>query len=118
MTAYRGVAFKRRIAAADSPDVTSPLHPLDRTAWLYTRADASVAMTVDDHDDGFTLVIRGPGRSGATHEFATPEELATFVHDRELHLLADGFQLQAVVERRRDGNGPDRAHGLPDRRRR
>jgi hypothetical protein len=98
-------------------NVTSSLHPFDRTAWLYTRGDASVAMTIEEQGDTVMLVIRGPGRSGASHEFASAAELAAFVREREIRLADEGFHLQAVVERRRAETPESTQPGAPDRRR-
>jgi len=98
--------------------VSAPIHPLDRTAWLYTRGDASVAMTIEEHGEAVTLVIRGPGQSAATHEFETAAELASFLREREIRLMDDGFHLQAVVERRRSADAAEGPEPSADRRRR
>lgn len=92
---------------------------IQRTAWLYTRGTQSVAMAVDEHARGVSLIVRGPGAASATYHFKSAAMLDAFAHEMDRTLAADGYQLQAVAERR---SGGDRRSapppGVPDRRRR
>lgn len=77
---------------------------VERTAWLYTRGEESVAATVD-HAAGPVLIVRGPGKATATHDFIDLNALMEFAEAEEQRLRDEGFQLQAVAERR---TGQDR----------
>lgn len=92
------------------------LHP---TAWLYTRHDASVTLTLDDSAGSVSLMVRGPGDARSTHTFSSTTDLMMFVHAQEERLREAGFQLQAVAERRsgRERRGAPR-DGVSDRRQR
>ena len=98
--------------------MTSPAAVVQRTAWLFTRGDVSVSMTVDTHADGAVLIVRGPGTAHASYDFIDLAQLAEFADAEEQRLHNEGFHLQAVAERRsgrdrRDASRPDQ----PDRRR-
>jgi hypothetical protein len=95
-----------------------PVVSYRRSAWLFTRGEASVTMTVSEEDGGLALVVRGPEAAGHTYRFNDMTALLTFASAHEQRLLEAGFQLQAVAERR---TGTDRRQqrrpGEPDRRR-
>jgi hypothetical protein len=86
----------------------------NRTAWLFTRGDSSVTMTVTDDASGVALVVLGPGDASATYRFSQRKALAAFADAQERKLLDEGFHLQAVAERR-SARGP--LVGGPERRR-
>ena len=93
--------------------------PVQRTAWLYTRGDASVSMTVDDQSAAAAvLIVRGPGTAIATHDFPDLKALMEFAEQQERRLQDEGFHLQAIAERRtgRDRRGAARPDAV-DRRR-
>jgi hypothetical protein len=87
-----------------------------RTAWLFTRGDSSVTMTVNRDGSDLSLVILGPGAASATYRFTKMAALVPFAEAQEQKFLADGFHLQAVAERR---SGRDRRPpaGTSERRR-
>lgn len=89
---------------------------LHRTAWLFTRGDSSVTMTVSEDDSGIALVVLGPGAATATYRFTHTNALTAFAQAQEQKLLDEGFHLQAVAERRSGRSGP--RPGGPERRRR
>jgi hypothetical protein len=74
---------------------------LHQTAWLFTRGqDTSVHMEVRERRGGLHLTVRGPGLAVESHHFPDRESLMRFVEEQERELVADGFHLQAVAERR------------------
>jgi hypothetical protein len=99
---------------ADIKDVAIEGPALNRTAWLFTRGDSSVTMSVNEDDSGMALVVLGPGAATATYRFTHKNALTAFAQAQEQKLLDEGFQLQAVAERR-SGRGP--RPGGPERRR-
>ena len=73
---------------------------MQRTAWLFTRDQESVRVELLDTLTGVQLTIDGPGAASATHDFPAGTSMDSFRHDYEQKLLADGFTLQVVAERR------------------
>ena len=73
---------------------------VQQTAWLYTRGDASVHMSLDDQVSPPVLVIRGPGVAVATYDFPDLAELRAFAREQEKRLQDEGFHLAASAERR------------------
>ena len=87
------------------------------TGWLFTRGNASVRMTVEDRPPGAVLVVRGPGTATATYDFPALEALMEFAALQQQQLQQEGFQLQAVAERRVEGDRRgDARPGSSDRR--
>jgi hypothetical protein len=86
-----------------------------RTAWLFTRGDGSVTMTITADPGGIALIVLGPGDSSATYHFTQRSAVMAFAQAQEQKLLDEGFHLQAVAERR-SGRGEPR-EGTADRRR-
>jgi hypothetical protein len=76
---------------------------LHRTAWLYTRNDESVRLELVTTAAGVQLTIDGPGAARASYDFPPGTTVDAFRQDYEQRLMADGYRLQAVAERRRDG---------------
>ena len=76
-------------------------------------------MAVVENARGLLLIVRGPGTSSATYHFKNATMLDAFASEMDLTFAADGYQLQAVAERR---TGSDRRAasrpGIVDRRRR
>jgi hypothetical protein len=103
------------LAQADREDVGIQDAASHRTAWLFTRGDSSVTMSVNEDKSGLALVVLGPGAASATYRFTQKTALTAFAEAQEQKLLDEGFQLQAVAERRsgRRGSRP----GGPERRR-
>ena len=91
---------------------------LRQTAWLFTRQDKSVRLEIQSGPEGAVLFVSGPDSNGARHDFADFASLETFREGFERDLVARGFRLQAVAERRSEGDrrgGP--RPGSVDRRR-
>lgn len=85
-------------------------------AWLYLRGDKAIRMV--RAEDAFVLHVDGPGPERQQHEFSSEEPLLDFQRMYEERLLSDGWELQAVHERR---SGQDRRtvqRDGPDRRQR
>jgi hypothetical protein len=87
---------------------------MQRTAWLYTRNEESVRLELVATGTGVQLTIDGPGAARATYDFPAGTAVERFREEYEQKLMADGYKLQAVAERR--GN-PDRGPASTDRRR-
>jgi hypothetical protein len=103
------------LVRADKQDVALEGAALHRTAWLFTRGDSSVTMSVSEDDSGIALVVLGPGAATATYRFTHRNALTAFAQAQEQKLLDEGFHLQAVAERRSGRRGP--RPGGPERRR-
>ena len=88
------------------------------TGWLFTRGNESVRMIVEDQPPGAALVVRGPGTASATYQFPTLDALMEFARLQEQQLQRDGFQLQAIAERRVGDRRSEPRPDVPDRRRR
>ena len=87
------------------------------SALLFTLGESSVHMEVTDRlDGGLHLAVRGPGLAVAEYEFSDVEALLAFTRQEERRLMAEGFQLQAVAERR-SGAKPSREFPRQERRR-
>ena len=86
---------------------------MQRTAWLFTKEQQSVRLELRSKPDGVQLVIDGPGPASSTHEFPPGTSVDGFREDYERKLIADGYKLQIVSERR---GGAPRSSG-PERRR-
>jgi hypothetical protein len=92
---------------------------LRQTAWLFTRQDKSVRLEVQTGPDGAVLLVSGPDQNGARHDFADVASLEIFREGFERDLVARGFRLQAVAERRSEGDRRQASRpGSSDRRRR
>jgi hypothetical protein len=85
----------------------------ERTAWLFTRNQQSVRVELRQTPAGVQLLIDGPGAAASTHDFPPGTSVDSFRDDYERKLLADGFRLQVVAERRTEDSAPPGA----DRRR-
>ena len=105
--------LKKSRVAADNRTVASPDDRIP-TAWLFTRGESSVHMEAIERANGVRLVVSGPGSALASHDFPDHEAMLAFTRERERALLADGFQLHAVAERRTGGG---RRAGGAERRR-
>jgi hypothetical protein len=90
------------------------MSPMERTAWLFTRGRESVRLEVRATPAGVQLIVDGPGAASSTHDFPGGTLVEAFREEYERTLLADGFKLQAVAERRGDAEDPPRGS---DRRR-
>jgi hypothetical protein len=76
-------------------------------------------MTVEDQPSGVALLVRGPGTASATYQFPTHDALMEFAKLQEQQLQREGFQLQAIAERRvRDDRRSEPRPDMPERRRR
>jgi hypothetical protein len=75
------------------------------TAWLFTKDPSAVRMELRPSDRGVTLTIEGPETAGHVYEFGGAAEAEAFRTEYERRLIAEGFKLQAISERRQDGRG-------------
>jgi hypothetical protein len=75
---------------------------MEQTAWLFTKADESVRLEIHDVPEGVQLVIDGPGEASSRFDFPPGTSVDSFRRDYENKLLADGYHLQVVSERRVD----------------
>jgi hypothetical protein len=76
-------------------------------------------MAVDEHARGVSLIVRGPGTASATYHFKNVTMLDAFAQEMDRAFAADGYQLQAVAERRSGGDRRSASRpGVTDRRRR
>ena len=96
------------------PDTTGVREALDQMAWLYTRDSQAVRLEVERARGVIRLHVYGPGTSYDALDFTDAMSLLEHQSHREQQLLAEGYHLQAVAERR--GSGP-RSSDSPDRRR-
>lgn len=81
---------------------------LARTAWLFIRDQESIYVQLEHPGEGWRLVLHGPGEGWKAYDFSDTDALITFHDSFERDLVAAGFHLQAVAERRR---GEDRRSG-------
>ncbi len=84
------------------------------TAWLFTRGESSVHIELLERRQGLHLMVSGPGFAVASFDFPDHESVLAFTRNKEQELVAQGFQLQAVAERRSVG---DQAGRTGERRR-
>ena len=89
---------------------------MERTAWLFTKERESVRFEIRDTPEGVQLVIEGPGEELTSYDFPAGTAVEGFRREYEEKLLADGYRLQAVSERRVDAD--PREPGTERRRRR
>lgn len=83
--------------------------------WLFTKDQESVRLSVRPAEGGFQLTIFGPGLATAEVSFAEMANLELFREKYAQDLLARGFQVAAVAERRQ--GIPGAAGPSSDRRR-
>jgi hypothetical protein len=104
--------------SADNSTVTFTHADVQRTGWLFTRGNASVRMTVEEEPARTVLLVRGPGTAAAAYDFPDLTALMEFAALQESQLQEEGFQLQAIAERRSDVRRVDPRPDFLDRRRR
>ena len=90
---------------------------VEQFAYLYTREEASVHISVHRHFDGCRVSINGPLLAQAVHQFPTLESAEAFVTRFREQIAADGFRLQASAERRVNPRRSQKPEGTQDRRR-
>jgi hypothetical protein len=88
--------------------VTGNNATFQQTAWLFTMGTESIYAEVREGQDGFELAVNGPGTAHASYTFPDSEAMDAFRSKHEQELLAKGFRLQAVTERR---SGEERRTG-------
>lgn len=85
---------------------------MERTAWLFTRDQESVRIELRTTSRGVQLAIEGPGAARSSYDFPVGTAVDGFRRAYEEKLLANGYRLQVVSERRGDvskkGEGGDR----------
>jgi hypothetical protein len=77
---------------------------LRQTAWLFTRQDKSVRIEVQAGPAEAVLLVSGPDSNADRHGFADIASLEVFREEFERDLVARGFRLQAVAERRSEAD--------------
>jgi hypothetical protein len=90
---------------------------LDRTAWLFTREDESIHIQLEPAGEGWLVLVLGPGEASRSLEFAGADALIAFHESFERDLLEAGYRLQAVAERRTEGDRRSERRGGHERRR-
>ena len=78
------------------------------TAWLYTRGEASVHIEVTQRRGTLHVTMSGPGHAVASYTFPDRASLLAFADTQQRELIEQGFQLQAVAERRGSDRPPRR----------
>jgi hypothetical protein len=88
---------------------------MERTAWLFIRDHDSVRLEIIETGNGVRLSIEGPAEARSNYDFPAGTSVEGFRQDYENKLMADGYRLQIVSERRNE----DLQHApTKDRRRR
>ena len=72
------------------------------TSWLFVRDGQTVWIVRPP--DGFVMIVSGPGRSGAHHEFRNEQELQDFQVMLAEQLSSQGWLLWAFDRDRRSGS--------------
>jgi hypothetical protein len=80
---------------------------MESTAWLFTKDQNSVRLEIRETREGIQLVIEGPGEATSSYDFPPGTAVESFRKDYEGKLLADGYRLQVVSERRVDDVPPE-----------
>lgn len=113
----KGLRFEESRATRDNRGVTDTADRVP-SALLFTQGESSVHMEVTERrDGGLHLAVRGPGLAVAEYEFPDLDALLAFTRQEEMRLTAEGFQLQAVAERRSGAKPPPGTARDADRRR-
>ena len=73
---------------------------MEPTTWLYTNGAESVRLDVRPSPDAVRLVIEGPGETVSSYDFPPGTAVRRFREAYEEQLLAAGYRLQLVSERR------------------
>jgi hypothetical protein len=94
-----------------------PHHTVQRTALLYTKDEQAVRLEVHESPDMLRLVVFGPGNEHRAFDFPDGKSLTEYQVTFERGLLDDGFQLQAIAERRAGADRCVRPRDSTDRRR-
>lgn len=76
---------------------------MERTAWLFTKGGDSVRLEVRSHPAGVQFIVEGPGAILNTFELPPGTTVTSLRDEYERNLLADGYRLQVVSERRVEG---------------
>ena len=79
---------------------------MEQTAWLFTKDEDSVRLELRSTPEAVQLVIDGPGAMTSTYDFPPGTAVSRFRDEYEKTLLADGYRLQVVSERRSEGDRP------------
>jgi len=75
---------------------------MEQTAWLFTKHQDSVRLELRNTAEGVQLAIDGPGEATSRFDFPPGTAVESFRREYEDKLLADGYRLQVVSERRID----------------
>jgi hypothetical protein len=90
---------------------------VQRTALLYTKDEQAVRLEVYQTPGVMRLIVFGPGNAHRAFDFPDGRSLTEYQVTFERGLLEDGFQLQAIAERRGGMERRARSRDSTDRRR-
>ena len=92
-------------------------HTVQRTALLYTKDEQAVRLEVLESPGVLRLIVFGPGNEHRAFDFPDGKSLTEYQVTYERGLLDNGFQLQAIAERRAGAERRTSRRGSTDRRR-
>ena len=72
-----------------------------QTAWLFTKGNESIRLEVHADRNVVRLLVKGPGRKRAAHEFPDMTALVSYQSSYEQQLAAQGFSLERFTSERR-----------------
>ena len=102
---------------SDRKNVGFSHHTVQRTALLYTKDEQAVRLEVHESPGVLRLIVFGPGNEHRALDFPDGTSLTEYQGTYERGLLDDGFQLQAIAERRAGAERRARRRDSTDRRR-
>jgi hypothetical protein len=97
--------------------VGSSHYTVQRTALLYTKDEQAVRLEVEESPGVLRLIVFGPGNEHRAFDFPDGKALTEYQVAYERLLLDNGFQLQAIAERRAGADRRASPRGSTDRRR-
>jgi hypothetical protein len=90
------------------------VEPLARVSWLFVRGEEAIRVNYSAEELG--IEVSGPGSKRRRFRFGDEETASEFLRLYEYSLSADGWVLQAFVERRGSGRAGSPAGGRERRR--
>jgi len=113
------MTLRKSLRSADTPNVSLEESTLRQTASLFTLQEKSVGLEVQAGPMGVVLLVSGPDDATARYDFDDIASLEIFREAFERDLVMRGFRLQAVAERRSEGDRRQSLRSMTtDRRRR
>ena len=102
---------------SDRKNVGASHTTVQRTALLYTKDDQAVRLEVHQSSGVLRLIVFGPGNAHRAFDFPDGRSLTEYQVTFERGLVDNGFQLQAIAERRGGTERRARSRDNTDRRR-